>query len=280
MMQESTGNRTLTNEEAQEAFKQQAIDYGAYIESENENEPGTWDYDKLLELVEAQGGTTGDLATLVQNSLDLFTGNLIGHDINGNPVVFGSEGNKTWAQFQGALQTGGNVSQYITPYLGSETSAGIYSAYKGMYYKNASGDYEMDLDGSKRDAADELRGLLEEFKASGYDTESENLVKNKIEAFIAKNLTNGNLDTGILDEYGYTSDQLPTETGPSEDDVRKVADQQGISADEAKAYLESGFGSYYDYTEDKRKKKLKLHLELKMIMMKQQEKMQLFLIQI
>ena len=138
------------NRKAFHDFTQLASDFGAITEN------GTWDYNKMVELLETMGGSTANVNEIIQEYLKDFQGKLVGRDANGNEILFGSDDYINWVDFQKALDNGISTRQYIENTLaGDTTGQSIYNAYQSMYYKNEKGEWELDLDGSKRAAAQE-----------------------------------------------------------------------------------------------------------------------------
>ena len=123
--------------------------YGAY-----DQKTGSWDYNKLVNMITSMGGTEADLITLMENSKDAFGGTIYGKDRYGRTIEMGSDTVKQFSEKINAATGAEIVANRVEAYGGNTTAA--------AYWRNPNtGELELDSDGEgeakyNRDAANAL----------------------------------------------------------------------------------------------------------------------------
>ena len=196
-----------------EDFKKMAAAWEAYNQ-----ENGTWNYNKLLEMVTAYGGSANNLEEWIKNNPELFQGNLLARALNGQEVRWteGTNLSDFLANYNKTSRAGELVKQAIdnmTPLVGEE-----YARQAGMYfYNDSTGQYELDPYGELRAQYELDSSLAEKYKEqekikqnSQYSDIKRDPAYQKVQKEIADLIENG---ANKNKAYGYAGITPPSETG-------------------------------------------------------------------
>ena len=111
--------------------------YGAY-----DQKTGSWDYNKLVDMITSMGGTEADLITLMENSRDAFEGAIYGKDRYGHTVEMGTDTVKQFSERINALTGTEIVANRVEQYGGNTEAA--------AYWRNpVTGELVIDADGEE-----------------------------------------------------------------------------------------------------------------------------------
>ena len=229
-------------------FKKMAASWGAY--SKKLDEAGNligerFDYNQLLTMIQAYGGTSANLEQWIRQNPELFQGKLFGYGLNGEEIAYkeGMDFSEFLANYNKTSRAGTLVANAINsmiPSMGVE-----YARQAGMYFWNDStGQYELDPYGQLRAQYELDKGLADKYKqqqqleeefAKGligrdeYDTSKVNLQKD-IDDLIKNgaNSTKAKSYAGVsTSEDGGGTPPSPTTSGGS--DTHGEIDANGVS---------------------------------------------------
>ena len=141
---ETFGKNTSDIAENTKNFQEIATAFGAYSAA-----TGIYDYNKLVEMIEKVGGNEANLISLISQNPDLFNGKLYARGDNGAEISFDSS--KGVSSFIGQVHSSQAARSIIDDAVSNLRSMyGDAATTAGMYWKNDEGDWELDIDGSKR----------------------------------------------------------------------------------------------------------------------------------